>query len=274
MPRPVTERLAEPVPSSTSRAAASIDSAATPGPDGRDRRRAAPPRRPRTAGATPAAGRPSWTVRRQIHAVSVVDAPEVQHHPVARPAAAGGPAAHAEARCWARTPRSSRTPAARTRRAAAARRYRRRPRRSVRPSRTNAGTCGAQPPPAAGRPRAASRSPVVLDSAARSTSRSVGTSAGHGLGPHQRGQRAAASAADSRLKRLTDIHAASIPIRWRAVAAQPLDQRLVVARRARTTSSTASCRSGSLPRQRRAAVDIAKIHDQRARRPSGRRCRR
>ena len=84
VPRPVAERLAEPVPlQHVSRRRVDLHSAATPGPTAAmaaacaSRTAATQPPQRRRGGA-------KLNGTRKIHAVSVVDPPEVQHHPVAR----------------------------------------------------------------------------------------------------------------------------------------------------------------------------------------------
>ena len=126
MPVPWPNASPRPCRASTSRAAASISLAGRPAGPPRSPR-PAPPRPPRASRRSSGAGGAKLQRPRKIHAVSVVDAPEVQHHPVAGGQPARVPAGRADGRCSDPRRRSSRTRAARTRRRGWPRRCRRRP---------------------------------------------------------------------------------------------------------------------------------------------------
>ena len=167
------------------------------------------------------------------------------------------PAARAAGRCWARTRRSSRSrplePGLAEQRVDVARR----PRAPIaRPARARS-RLGRRTARAGGPLREASRPRASSFTDARALDQPLGR---HEHRDRRRDVRSgvgadAASAADSRLKRLTGIEAASIPMRRAPGLAQDLGERFVVAAATRTTTSSCAATSGESTRAAlRAAV--------------------
>ena len=256
----VPERLAEPMPREhVRRAAPSISTAPRTRPHRADRgcvRR--PDRLEQTA--KPGGDRPDMQRPRKVHAVSVVDAPEVQHHPVARPPAPGRSAGRAAARCWdpdativSNAGRSK--PAARI--AAST------PRRPVAP-------CGRRRP-ARGSPRRHGRQPPRRLAEDRDLGRVL-----HARGPARSIRSVATSTGTAPLLKTSRPASSRQPVEPRDAQMRSFDpDRRAAAARTTVAMVSSSVRSAYVDRRVRqlaaaaAAVEIPAVDDERAARRQG-----